>query len=157
LITSDVAALGLTACYAFWRWLKRPTWISTIVSGVVLGVAELAKTTLVVFYPLWPLMWVIYRWPVWRAPLTPGPSPARGEGGTELKVSSAARGEGRVTVGNSRSEFSTLADGTRSMPAATELAMLVARMVVALYVVNLGYGFEGSGKRLVLCQTSNFG
>lgn len=51
LITPDAhaTALGLAACYTFWRWLKNPTWIQTALTGVVLGLAELAKTTLIVF------------------------------------------------------------------------------------------------------------
>jgi 4-amino-4-deoxy-L-arabinose transferase-like glycosyltransferase len=106
LITSDAAAtaLGVFACYTFWRWLKRPTWWHALVSGVVLGIAELAKTTLVIFYPLWPLLWLVYRWPQRR----------------EL--------------------------GSRDW--LREAGMLVARMIVGLYVINLGYGFEGTFTRL---------
>ena len=64
LITADAGgtALGVAACYTFWRWLKQPTWTQAALTGVVLGLAELAKTTLILFYPLWPLLWVIYRW-----------------------------------------------------------------------------------------------
>lgn len=64
LITSDAhaAALGLAACYTFWRWLKKPTWTQAAFTGCVLGLAELAKTTLILFYPLWPLLWIAYRW-----------------------------------------------------------------------------------------------
>ena len=64
LITSDVAAsaLGLVACHSFWRWLKQPTWAGSAISGALLGLAELAKTTLLVFLPLWPLLWVAFRW-----------------------------------------------------------------------------------------------
>jgi len=49
LITADAhaSALGLAACYTFWRWLKRPTWAQSALTGVVLGLAELAKTTLI--------------------------------------------------------------------------------------------------------------
>jgi hypothetical protein len=63
LMTPDVhaSALGAAACYAFWRWLQHPTWLQTFVTGFVLGLAELAKTTLVLFYPLWPLLWIAYR------------------------------------------------------------------------------------------------
>jgi 4-amino-4-deoxy-L-arabinose transferase-like glycosyltransferase len=106
LITSDVAAtaLGITAGYTFWRWLKQPTWWHTLISGLVLGAAELAKTTLVIFYPLWPLMWLAYRWPQ-RPDMT-----------------------GR--------------DWLR------EAAMLAVRMIVGLYVINMGYGFEGTFTRL---------
>jgi hypothetical protein len=83
LITTDVAAtaLGLTACYMFWLWLKAPTWWSTVTSGLVLGMAELTKTTLVIFY-------------------------------------------------------------------LRELGMLCTRIVIGLYIINMGYGFEGSLTRL---------
>ncbi len=102
LITSDAAgtALGLAACYTFWRWLREPTWTQAALTGVVLGLAELTKTTLILFYPLWPLMWVIYRWPD--------------------RLSMFAR------------------DWLR------EAGMLALRMAIGLYVLNLGYGFEGS-------------
>ena len=64
LITADAhaTALGLAACYTFWRWLKKPTWMQAAITGCVLGLAELAKNTLILFYPLWPLLWVAYRW-----------------------------------------------------------------------------------------------
>ena len=102
LITSDVAgaALGVAACYTFWGWLKKPTWAQAALTGVVLGLAELTKTTLILFYPLWPLMWAIYRW--------------------SDRHSMVAR------------------DWLR------EAGMLTARMLIGLYVLNLGYGFEGS-------------
>lgn len=102
LITSDAAgtALGLAACYTFWRWLRQPTWSQAALNGVVLGLAELTKTTLILLYPLWPLMWVVYRW---------------------------------------RDRHSM---GVRDW--LSEAGMLVARMLIGLYVLNLGYGFEGS-------------
>lgn len=106
LITTDAAgaALGIAACYTFWRWLRRPTWAQAALTGVVLGCAELAKTTLIIFYPLWPLMWLAYRWPERHA----------------MAVSDWSR----------------------------EAAMVAVRMLVGLYVVNLGYGFEGSFTQL---------
>jgi hypothetical protein len=63
LISPDAhaAALGLAACYTFWRWLKKPSWSQAAITGIVLGLAELAKSTLILFYPLWPVMWVVYR------------------------------------------------------------------------------------------------
>lgn len=65
LITSDssATALGLAACYTFWRWLRRPTWWHTLISGLVFGLAELSKSTLIIFFPLWPILWLVYRWP----------------------------------------------------------------------------------------------
>lgn len=63
MITPDVgaASLGLTASYAFWKWLCRPTLRRASVTGVVLGFAEAAKFTWVVLFVLWPVMWVIWR------------------------------------------------------------------------------------------------
>jgi len=106
LITADVGgtALGVAACYTFWRWLKKPTWTQAALTGCVLGLAELCKTTLILFYPLWPLLWVAYRW--------------------------SARRE------------------MHSRDWIREAGMLVLRMAIGLYVLNLGYGFEGSFKPL---------
>jgi hypothetical protein len=106
LITADAGAtaLGLAACYTFWKWLKRATWIQAAFTGVLLGLAELSKTTLILFYPLWPLIWLIYRWP-------------------------------------DRCRMATR-DWLR------EACMLALRMVIGLYVLNLGYGFEGSFRQL---------
>lgn len=102
LMTPDAHAtsLGLAACYSFWRWLKHPTWTQTFVTGVVLGLAELAKTTFILFYPLWPLLWLIYRWPDRRK--------------------------------------MRLFDWLR------EAAMLAVRMIIGLYVLNMGYEFDNS-------------
>ncbi len=94
------AALGLAACYTFWLWLKTPTWRQAILTGAVLGIAELSKTTLIVFYPLWPLLWVLYRWP-----------------------------------DRHRMNWRRWRD---------EAGMLLLRMVVGLYVLNLGYLADGS-------------
>jgi hypothetical protein len=106
LITSDAAATGVgcAACYTFWRWLKQPTWLSAISSGLLLGMAELTKTTLVVLYPVWPLIWFVYRWP-------------------DRSIMS-------------RHQWSH------------ELVMLSVRFLVTVYVVNLGYAFEGTGTLL---------
>jgi 4-amino-4-deoxy-L-arabinose transferase-like glycosyltransferase len=102
LIMPDVpaAALGAAAGYTFWRWLKIPSWGRAATCGVVLGLAELTKTTLIVFYFLWPLLWVVYRLP--ERHHTPGRS-WRSESG-----------------------------------------MLAAQLLLSLYVLNLGYLFEGS-------------
>src|ERR1019366_10609832 len=56
LIGADVpaAAVGVAAGYYFWRWLKRPCWREALLGGLVLGLAELCKFTLLVFYPLLP-------------------------------------------------------------------------------------------------------
>lgn len=106
LLTADVhaSALGVAACYTFWRWLKNPTWAQTAITGIVLGCAELGKTTLILFFPVWPLIWIGYRL-VDRRAMRP-------------------------------------TDWFR------EASMLMLRMAIGLYVLNLGYGFSGTGKRL---------
>lgn len=64
LITPDVPATvaSLAACYCFWRYLRRPSWSSALLTGIVLGIAQLTKFTLLYLYALWPLLWVIDRW-----------------------------------------------------------------------------------------------
>ncbi len=108
LMTPDApaAALGALACYTFWRWLKKPTWQSTITAGVILGLAELSKTTLILFYPLWPVLWFVYR----------------------LFERCSANQSPAMTLVRWRNEA----------------CMLLARMLIGLYVVNVGYLGVGS-------------
>ena len=63
LITPDVpaTALSLAACYSFWHWLRKPTWPRALISGAILGIAELTKMTLVILFPLWIVMWLVYQ------------------------------------------------------------------------------------------------
>ena len=65
LFTPDAhaAAIGVAAYYLFWRWLGKAQLSRAIVAGIALGAAELAKFTLLVFYPLWIVTWFIYRLP----------------------------------------------------------------------------------------------
>jgi hypothetical protein len=106
LIAPDAHAtsLGLAACYTFWRWLKKPTWQQAILTGLVLGLAELSKTTMILFYPLWPLLWLFYRWPQ------------------------------RKTISFQRWR--------------SEAGMLILRMAIGIYILNLGYLGEGSFTQL---------
>jgi len=64
IITPDVAggALAILAALAFWKWLDSPNWGRTVAAGLALGLAELAKTTCVILYVVWPVMWVVWRW-----------------------------------------------------------------------------------------------
>jgi 4-amino-4-deoxy-L-arabinose transferase-like glycosyltransferase len=52
LITPDMGAtaLGVTAGYLFWKWLKQPHWLLVPVVGLALGMTELTKMT-------WLLEW----------------------------------------------------------------------------------------------------
>src|SRR5205823_4339664 len=106
MITPDApaAALGLTACYLFWRWLSEPGWRRALAAGLALGLAELCKASWVLLFPLWPLLWAL-----WRL----GRGPSAGGGGW--------RREG---------------------------LQLGLALFLAVDVLNLGYGFEGTGERL---------
>lgn len=97
---AHATALGLAACYTFWRWLQKPSWRQAILTGLVLGLAELSKTTMILFYPLWPVLWILYRW---------------------------------------QERFAMTFQRWRD-----EAGMLVLRMIVGIYVLNLGYLGEGS-------------
>jgi len=106
LITPDApaAAMGMTACYAFWHWLKCPTVWLAIAAGLLFGLAQLTKTTLLVFYPLWPILWLIYRFP----------------------------------------DHKSISPGTWQR----ESVLLTGILFLGLVIINLGYGFEGSFRRL---------
>lgn len=64
MLTPDVGAttLGVAASYCYWRWLKAPTWFGAFTSGMALGLAELTKSTWIILFGLWPLLWVIWTW-----------------------------------------------------------------------------------------------
>jgi hypothetical protein len=64
---APAAAMGVAGVFCFWRWLRRPRWLETLVAGVVLGLAELCKFTLLILYPLLPVLWIIYRLEEWRS------------------------------------------------------------------------------------------
>ncbi len=77
LITPDAAttAFGVGAGYAFWRWLKQPTWGRAGFAGLLLGLTQLSKMSWLILFTLWPLLWVFWRltssedrWflPAWR-------------------------------------------------------------------------------------------
>lgn len=108
LITPDVGAtaLGIAAAYSFWHWLKEPMRENAALAGLLLGLAELARTTWIVLFLLWPVLWI-----VWRCPF--------------------------------QGERPSLRKTWRR-----EAAQLASLLLWALFLINLGYGFEGSFQRL---------
>jgi hypothetical protein len=54
--------LGISAGYTFWRWLKAPSLRRAAVAGTVLGLAELAKTTWIILFVAWPMIWLVRNW-----------------------------------------------------------------------------------------------
>ena len=61
--TPDIPATvaGLWATHAFWKYLRAPSWPAAWRTGLLLGIAQLMKFTLVIFYAIWPLLWFIDR------------------------------------------------------------------------------------------------
>ncbi len=137
LMTPDIGgtALGVAACYTFWCWLKTPTWPQAALTGVVLGLAELCKTTLILFYPLWPLMWIVYRVAESRKSRVKRQEPA-----TNQSVIPESSGTQSPTP---QSAF-----GNQNSFWLREAVMLALRMLIGIYVLNLGYAFEGSFTQL---------
>ncbi len=56
IVTPDVpsAAMGVTAAYAYWRYLLEPSRKGVFLCGTLLGLALLTKSTLLLLYALWP-------------------------------------------------------------------------------------------------------
>lgn len=96
-ITPDICAtvFGVAACYAFWTWLRTPRWSLAVLAGLALGAAELSRSTWIILFAMWPLIWMF----------------------TALRTCSW----------NSR---------------ASSAVQLIALLFVAVYVLNVGYGFE---------------
>jgi 4-amino-4-deoxy-L-arabinose transferase-like glycosyltransferase len=61
LVTSDVGAtaLGVAATYVFWRYLNQPGWRWATAAGVMLGLAQLTKFTMLLLYAVWPFLWLV--------------------------------------------------------------------------------------------------
>ncbi len=104
MVTADMGAtaVGATAAYLFWRWLRQPSCTAALAAGALLGLAQLAKTTWLILFGLWPLLWLV--WQLSRC--------------SEL--------------------------GARSK----QMAQMALMFALAIYLLNLGYGFEGSLQRL---------
>ena len=61
LITTDVGstALGVAATFVFWRYLKQPSWLGAVAAGVMLGLAQLTKFSMLLLYAVWPFLWLV--------------------------------------------------------------------------------------------------
>lgn len=107
MLTPDggAAALGVTASYFFWGWLKTPDWSHALAAGVTLGLCELTKSSWIILFAVWPCLWLAWL----------------------------------LTDSNTR----------HSRTAWIRHALQMASVLgIGLYTINLGYGFEGTGKAL---------
>jgi putative intracellular protease/amidase len=100
--TDGVAtALGVGACYCFWRWLKAPSWSRALTTGIMLGLVQLSKMTWLPLFALWIALWLFQV--LWLR----------------------RRALGRQQV-----------------------AQMGAVLLLGLYVLNLGYAYNGSFTKL---------
>jgi glutamine amidotransferase-like uncharacterized protein len=53
------ASMGLTAAYAYWRWLKEPSWRHASLAGTMLGLALASKLTWIILLFVWPSIWCV--------------------------------------------------------------------------------------------------
>jgi hypothetical protein len=125
LVTPDVGAtvIGFGATYVFWRYLRRPSLWGACLSGILLGLAEAAKFSLVVLPLAWALFATVkvYCSRGRRGEVYPHPPP---QSQTERGGDSNALAAGRAVVH----------------------AGIV--LLVSLLVLNDVYLFEGTGRRL---------
>ncbi|MGO9598937.1 MAG: ArnT family glycosyltransferase [Isosphaeraceae bacterium] len=61
LVTTDLGAtaMGVLATYGFWLYLRRPSWLRATGAGVVLGLAQLSKFSMLLLYAVWPFLWIV--------------------------------------------------------------------------------------------------
>lgn len=80
LVTTDLAATSaaVVAAYFFSRWLERPTMTRAVVAGIVLGLAQLTKYSLLSLWLVFPL-WSVWEWRggAWRRAPSAADSPPR--------------------------------------------------------------------------------
>ncbi len=140
-ITPDCAcwAFGVLAGYTFWRWLKMPTWTRAGLAGLSLGLAELSKLSWLILFGLWPVLWLTWRW----LEIKKGENP---ESRVAIRAASAPR-----LFANTQSLTSN-ASTSNPRPTAIDprprLRQLIAILLLAVYLLNLGYAFDGFGTRL---------
>ncbi|MEQ1896578.1 MAG: glycosyltransferase family 39 protein [Vicinamibacterales bacterium] len=62
LVTTDIFALGTITCalFAFWRYLHSGNWRTTLVAGLALGVAQVAKYTALALFPLFVVIALLF-------------------------------------------------------------------------------------------------
>ncbi|HEV8000797.1 MAG TPA: glycosyltransferase family 39 protein, partial [Planctomycetaceae bacterium] len=120
LVTTDMgaAAFFVFVLYAAWRFARRPGWTSGLVFGALLGLAQLAKFTCLVLYPISMVVLVL----VIAIERT-------------VNDSTAVSREGSPT-------------GARRPGGLKLVAMWLAALVLSLTVWNAGYLFRGSFSKL---------
>jgi 4-amino-4-deoxy-L-arabinose transferase-like glycosyltransferase len=138
LITPDVAAaaLGVTAGYCFWKWLQEPSWINVVWTGMALGIAELAKSTWIVLFGVWPVIWFLWRLAgASKIMCFPDAMASPGSNGSTSDI----------RCERDRERLNRLVQRRCLVLDAVQLMLI---LLIALDILNLGYGYEGSFEEL---------
>lgn len=146
MMTPDVGvtALSLAAAYLYWRWSQAGTWRMAATAGIVLGLAVLAKTNAVVLLPLLPVISLAVA--VGKLSLVN----RRGLNRELPTLDGTAETPDLPALGSSNPGDSTSNTNVDKavVPITRLFAQLALSLVLAMYAINLGYGFEGSLERL---------
>jgi 4-amino-4-deoxy-L-arabinose transferase-like glycosyltransferase len=61
LVTTDVGstAVGVAATFVFWLYLHKPSWRWAVAAGILLGLAQLTKFSMLLLYAVWPFLWLV--------------------------------------------------------------------------------------------------
>ena len=157
LITPDAActAFGILAGYTFWKWQKQPTWTRAALAGGALGLAELSKMSWLILFGLWPVLWLIWRW-LERRSSNPARATVTESSPKQWLPSSDAESKSTgypKTVNQwHEEECATASESSptqclqiKSSPSFAQLMLILG---LAVYLINLGYAFDGTGTLL---------
>ena len=117
------AAMGAAAVWFFRNWLQRPDRGNTLITGIMLGLAELTKFTLMIFYPLFFIIWIA--------------SSIRGNSSRNSDIQ-----KNDVLSAASKISLNTPVSCWR------QFVHLVIMFAVSVLIINMGYIFEDTGKPL---------
>jgi len=125
LITSDAActAFFIIAAYTYWQWLRSPTWTRATLAGGGLGIAQLAKTSSLILIGLWPVLWILWN---------------------TLKP----RTQQLLQQPASNSRDPHIPPASFHTSATSHYFQFATIIIIPLYIINIGYGFDGFGVRL---------
>ncbi len=146
-VTPDVpaAVAGLLATYVFWRYLRSGSWRLACWSGLLLGVAQLTKFTMVVLYGVWPLIALVHhvgrRGRRERTSFRPSPDEGGSDGASPSRNPGWGGGEPNVLGPDESSPSSSSAIKGRRGPAGRWKPFLQALVMVliSLDAINGGY------------------
>lgn len=139
LVTPDIggACLFAATLFATWRFARNPGWRGAVVVGLLLGLAQLAKFTDLLLYPLVPAVWFFVDRSRRAESARPSAGDTRGAAGA-----GPSEGPAEAAVVHAAPASPAVKWGLRN----TSFAALI--VLVSLVVLNGGYLFRGSFSRL---------